>query len=239
MHKTILGFTALVATTAASAGTYVESAVTNSMTPQPTPTAAKMWFDGSRFRLEMAQGKQVQIFKDRTIYSLDVGAKTYSKIDKASLDAMMQKAKKATDDLQALMPPEARKKEQPKPAMDRAVKATGRTETGLGQSCKVWEVLVNGAKVQEMCVVDVNALPNGKEYLQTMQQMSDSFKGSPGAGDGAADVLKMNGIPVIQRMFMNGKLFQEVKTTVFRAAPTNPDMFAIPAGFKEKQVGEM
>jgi hypothetical protein len=49
----------------------------------------------------------------------------------------------------------------------------------------------------------------------------------------------MNGFPVITRMYLNGKLFQEVKTTVMRSAPTTDAMFTIPAGFKEMKMGEI
>lgn len=70
----------------------------------------------------------------------------------------------------------------------------------------------------------------------------EAFKGtsaSTGMADVWQDVKTMNGFPVITRMYMNGKLFQEVKTTAIRAADTPESMFVIPAGFKEQKMGEI
>jgi hypothetical protein len=132
--------------------------------------------------------------------------------------------------------------QQNKPKYERTLKATGRTESAIGQTCKVWEVFANGNKVQELCVVEVSALPNGKELVATMQQVGEAFKGTP-AGAGTMevwqDVKAMNGFPVITRMYMNGKLFQEVKTTAIRPAATPDSLFTIPAGFQEQKMGEI
>src|SRR5688572_19000750 len=108
MHKIILSVTAILGASAAAAGTYVESSGTNSYSPQPL--TAKMWVDNGRFRMEMQQGQQVQIFKDQTIYTVFPAKKTYSKLDQAAMDAVMKKASDATNDLYALLPPEERKK---------------------------------------------------------------------------------------------------------------------------------
>jgi len=229
----------------AVAGTYVESSATNHLTPQAKPQAMKMWAGNGRFRLEMSGGQVVQIFRDQAFYTLNAAGKSYTKLDKAALDAMTQKANEANKSLEALLPPDQRdkKKQANKPQVERTVKATDRTETAaIGQPCKVWEVLSNGTKVQELCVVEVSKLPNGKELMATMQQVGEAFKGtsaSTGMADVWQDVKTMNGFPVITRMYMNGKLFQEVKTTAMRAADTPESMFTIPAGFKEQKIGEI
>jgi hypothetical protein len=243
----------LIATVAAAAipsfavaGTYVESVATNHLTPNAQPQTMKMWAGSGKFRLEMSGGQVVQIFRDQAFYTLSVAGKSYTKMDKAALDAMTQKANEATKNLEALLPPDQRgknKQAQAKPQVDRTVKPTARTETAaIGQTCKVWEVFSNNAKVQELCVVEVAKLPNGKELVATMQQVGEAFKGtaaSAGMADVWKDVKDMNGFPVITRMYLNGKLFQEVKTTAMRAADTPESMFAIPAGFKEQKMGEI
>jgi len=229
----------------ASAGTYVESVATNHMTPQAQPQAMKMWAGNGRFRMEIQGGQVVQIFRDQAFYTLNAAGKSYMKLDKAALDAMTQKANAANKDLEALLPPDqqAKRKQTAKPQVERSVKPTNRTETAaIGQSCKVWEVFNNGTKTQELCVVEVAKLPNGKELIATMQQVGEAFKGtaaSAGMADVWRDVQTMNGFPVITRMYLNGKLFQEVKTTSIKPADTPDSMFAIPAGFKEQKMGEI
>jgi hypothetical protein len=224
----------------ATAGTYTESLATNHMTPQAQSHTMKLWTGNGKFRMEM-QGGVVQIFRDQAIYTLNPAGKSYSKTDKATLDAMTQQANEATKKLEELLPPEQRgkRKSQSKPQVDRTLKPTGRTESAIGQTCKVWDVISNGTKVQEMCVVEVAKLPNGKELVATMQQVSEAFQGtvaSAGMADMWKDVQTMNGYPVITRMYMNGKLFQEVKTTAIRSADTPETMFAIPAGYKEQKM---
>jgi hypothetical protein len=228
----------------ATAGTYVESLATNHMTPQAQSHTMKLWAGNGKFRMEM-QGGVVQIFRDQAFYTLNPAGKSYSRVDKATLDAMTQKANEATKSLEDLLPPEQRekRKSQSTPKVERTLKATDRTESAaIGQTCKVWEMFSNGTKVQEMCVVEVAKLPNGKELMATMQQASEAFKGtsaSLGMTDIAQDVKTMNGYPVITRMYMNGKLFQEVKTTAMRSADTPESMFVIPAGYKEQKMGEI
>jgi hypothetical protein len=228
----------------AAAGTYVESLATNHMTPQAQPHTMKMWAGNGKFRMEMPGGV-VQIFRDQAFYTLNPAGKSYTKIDKAALDAMTQKANEANKSLEALSPPDQRgtRKSQSKPQVDRTLKPTDRTEAAaIGQTCKVWEVMSNGTKVQELCVVEIAKLPNGKELVATMQQVGEAFKGtaaSAGMSDVWQDVKTMNGFPVITRMYMNGKLFQEVKTTAMGTADTPESMFAIPAGFKEQKMGEI
>lgn len=240
MNRTLLSIAACAFSSLASAGTYVESVVTNHFTPQTPPQPMKMWVDGAgKFRLETQKGEQVQIFRDKAFYTLNTATKRYTKTDQASLDAAMKKASAAADELRSLLPPDQRDKAKSKPAapaVERTVKPTTRTETAAGQTCKVWEVFVNGNKVRELCVVEIGKLPYGKDLVATMQQVNDAFKNSPGSMEAWADVQKMDGFPVITRMYLNGKLFQEVKTTAIRSEKTTDAQFTVPAGFQEQQL---
>jgi hypothetical protein len=246
MRKRSTGLIALAAAAAfaplATAGTYVESVATNHFSPQAQAQTMKMWTGNGRIRMEMQKGQQVQIFKDKTFYTLNVANKSYTRLDKAALDALTQQASETTKSIEALVPPEQRDKmkQQSKPKIDRSVKPTNRTESAIGQKCKVWEVLSNGTKVQELCVVEVSALPNGKELVATMEQVGEAFKGtaaSAGVMEVWQDVKTMNGYPVITRMYLNGKLFQEVKTTAIRSEATPDSLFVVPAGFQEQKMG--
>lgn len=240
----LITLTAVALPALASAGTYVESVATNHFSPQAQPQSMKMWTGNGRFRMEMQKGAQVQIFKDQTFYALNAANKSYTKLDKAAMDALTKQANDATKSLEALLPADQRGKSKPadKPQVDRSVKATGRSETSpLGQ-CKVWEVAVNGNKVQELCVIEVGSLPNGKELVATMESVGEAFKGTPasaGVTEAWQDVKTMNGYPVITRMYLNGKLFQEVKATVIKPADAPESLFVIPPGYKEQRMGDM
>lgn len=229
----------------ASAGTYVESIAANHFSGQVQKQDMKMWAGNGRFRMESQNGQQVQIFKDKTIYVLNTGAKTYSKLDKAAMDAMNRKVSEARENLEALLPPEQRKKKQPesRPKIDRTIKATGRTESSaMGQTCKVWEVFTNGAKVQELCVVEIASVPAGKDLFATIEQVGAAFAGTAaanGMAEVSQDMKTMNGFPVITRTYLNGKLFQEMKTTSIKSAATPESLFTIPAGFTEKELGDI
>lgn len=240
----LIALAAIAIPSFAAAGTYWESLATNHLTPQAQPQAMKMWAGNGRFRMEMQGGQVVQIFRDQAFYTLNLAGKSYSKLDKAALDAMTQKMNEANKSLEALLPPDQQGKKKPSSSKpERTLKPTDRSETAaIGQPCKVWEVFSGGAKVQELCVVEVAKLPNGKELIATMQQVGEAFKGtaaSAGMNDVWQDVKTMNGFPVITRMYLNGKLFQEVKTTAIRVADTPESMFTIPAGFKEQKMGEI
>ncbi|MET0535446.1 MAG: hypothetical protein ABW171_14610 [Steroidobacter sp.] len=227
------------------AGTYVESVATNHLSPQTQSQSMQLWVGTGRFRMEMQGGQAVQIFRDKAFYTLSPATRSYSKLDKAALERLMQQANEANKGLEAMLPPEQRgktKQTQSAPKVERSVKPTSRTEaSALGQQCKVWEVFANASKVQEMCVVDIATLPNGKELVATMEQVSEAFKGTA-AGAGTADVWEnvkaTNGYPVITRTYVNGKLLQEVKATTIRSAPTPDSLFEIPAGFQQRKVGE-
>ena len=229
----------------AGAGTYVESTATNHFTPQAQTVNMKMWAGNGRFRMESHNGQQVQIFKDQAIYVLNAGAKTYSKMDKAAMDAMNRKVSEARENLEALLPPDQRKKKQPesKPKSDRTVKATGRTESSaIGQTCKVWEVFSNGAKVQEQCVVEIASVPAGKDLFTAIEKVGAAFEGTAaasGMAEVSQDMKTMNGFPVITRIYVNGKLLQEMKTTSIKSAATPDSMFVIPPGFTQKELGDI
>jgi hypothetical protein len=159
----------------AAAGAYVESvAVSKQVIPQlpaeTGPQTLKMWFDGGKYRLVMAKG-DVQIFRDKAIYTLNPTTKRYTKTDQASMDAAFKQAEEAKEKLYALLPPEQREKmkksPQSNPATERTLKPTTRTDSTAGFTCKVWEAFVAGKKVQEHCVVEIGTLPVSKDLQAT------------------------------------------------------------------------
>ena len=103
--------TIALASTAASAGVYIEShQVELGEKPAPPPQVSKIYFDGGRMRSNDADGDGA-IFKNQTIYALDAENKTYTSVDKAAMDRMggqLAEARKKMEAQLAGMPPERR-----------------------------------------------------------------------------------------------------------------------------------
>lgn len=240
---TVSLFASLVFISTASAGTYIESV--SSYPPQAagkTPPVSKTWFDKGRFRAELPNNR-VQIFKDKTFYTLNLSKKTYTTMNQADFDRTMQQAKDSAKALRDLLPPEARAEEEKKaaervktvpPEYRRTLKATTRTESTPVGTCKIWEAFVGGNKGQELCVVPLASVPNSNEYLQTLKETSSIIANSPGAAAGMNqgwdDIQTTQGFPVITRMFIPGQTI-EVKVVAMRAVVATESLFAIPKDF--------
>lgn len=250
---------ATVAASSVSAGAYMESTRTATGGDAKKPEVMKMWFDGGRFRAESGT-EQVQIFDGKQIHVIDVAQKRYTTIDKASIDEFSGKLANLRSQMEAQMknmPPEQRAMveqmmsqmggtgAQAMEAAKRSVKQTGRSESAAGHSCKVWEVTVGGVKEQELCVVAPGSLPGGTDMMATMVKIGEMFKSLMesfgGAGRDAlsqawSDLQAINGIPVITRLYDNGRLSEEVKLTVIRSESVPATRFQIPAGYQQRKL---
>jgi uncharacterized protein YneF (UPF0154 family) len=247
---------AVLFSSAAGAGVYMESTQRSFDGDQKKPEVQRMWFDGGRFRTE--SGDEVMIFRNQTIYTLDRSDRTYVKIDRARMDQLGNKLADAQKQMQAQlanMPPEQRAMVEKMMGehmgamtagakKKRAVTKTGRTEKAAGFTCTVWEVTVDGTKEQEMCVVAPGAIPSGNEVMQTFRELGAMFEGFadklPVGGDLArevwSDLKAVNGIPVIMRDFENGKPIEENRMTAIRSEAPPAGAFDIPAGYKEEKI---
>ena len=228
----------------ACAGTYMESVQSLPATQGKTPAVAKTWLDKGRYRVDMPNGK-VQIFKDRTFFTVDNSKKTYSKMTEADLKATFAQADAATKALRDMLPQKDREELEKKAAARakgnseyaRTLKATARTEkTPLG-ACKVWEALVQGQKVQELCVIPLASVPNSTDFVATMKESDSMMNGTPAAGamgaGGWSDLQTTQGFPVITRMIIPGQGNIESKVMAIRSAPTPDSLFAIPKDYRE------
>lgn len=259
----ILALAVLLLPTVASAGVYMETSQLDLENPKQTPGTHKMWFDGGKFRSQTGSGDAVQIYRDDTFYVLEMKDKRYTALDKQSLEKMsstIAAAKKQMDARMANMSPEQRAMVEkmmgqaglgasaaatPPP---RTVKATSRSETAAGRTCKVWEVEVSGKKEQELCVVPAGALPGGPDMLATMRQLGKVFEGfvdSLGAkgnvaSDAWRDLQKLDGIPVITRTFNSaGKATDEIRLSAIREEAVAATQFQVPAGFTQRKLDQL
>ncbi len=240
---------------AAYGGVYLESTSTGEN--KATPKVAHMWFDGGRMRSESADGT-VAIFKDRTMYTLDPATKSYRVIDEATVTRLsggMADARKQMEERMANMTPEQRAMVEKMmaraggaapgaPAAKRVLKNTGRAEKAAGISCTVWEATVDGVKDEELCAA--KSFPGGDEVTKTFKEIGAMLKGfteqmSKGSRSGATqpwrDMETLNGVPIIQRDFENGKVTSETRLTAARTQPVPGAQFEVPAGYTERKMG--
>ena len=244
---------------AASAGVYMETAHKDLTDAKSAGEKHKMWFDSGNFRAEDADARAVQIYKDKIIYIVEMDEKRYTTLDKASIQSLSGQIAEARKQMEARMQnmtPEQREMVEKmmgnmgglgaKEPLARSIKPTSRTETAAGQTCKVWEVTVNGAKEEELCVVAPGSLTGGTEMMATMKELGDLFRdfmdSLGGAGsrntinDAWRDLQAVNGIPIITRTFENGKPSQEIRLMTVRSEAVPASQFAVPAGFKQKKL---
>jgi hypothetical protein len=260
--RTLAFLTIALASTAASAGVYIEShQVELGVKPAPAATVNKIYFDGGRMRSNDADGEGA-IFKNKTIYALDPEKKTYTMVDKATVDRMggqLADARKKMEAQMANMPPEQRAMmEQMMKQMGggapggklpkRDVKSTGRSESVAGFKCTIWEVTVDGQKDQELCATPASAIPGGTEVLAVMREIGEMMQGlSEGLGPMARrtaneewkDVAKIGGVPILTRDFEAGKPSSETRLAVIRKESVPASMFEVPAGYKERKMPKM
>jgi len=248
--------------TAAHAGAYLES-TEQELGSKEAPTVSKIWFEGGRMRTERRGhdgGSQLVVFRNQAMYLLDPQTKTYRVIDKATAERMgsqVAEAKKKMDERMAGMPPEQRAKmaammakmgagaggmpglEKP----ERTLKNTGRTETVAGIRCTVWDAFEDGRKAQELCAASPGSLPGGDEIMKTFREIStmmSSLTRSLGSLQNGTepwhDMDKINGVPILTRVFANGKAESETRLTVARKESVSGASFDVPAGYTEKKM---
>ncbi len=225
---------ALVCSAHAAAGTYVEASRTDLLNPLRPPVTQKMWFDGSRFRLENESGDAVEIFKDRTLYLLEPLRSRYAAFDVASLDN-----RPSGSHIAGL----ARTSATTLPGT-RIAHETSRAESSGGRACTVWEITVDGVKVQELCVIPASSVIGGDQIMADMRQvgeliedegLDDTLRGSVARSWNDLDLVQ--GIPILSRSFENGQPAVEIQITAVRTEPVPFTAFDVPAGFKRQKGG--
>jgi Domain of unknown function (DUF4412) len=248
---------AALASSTAIGGVYLES--TASGEGKSTATVSKLWFDGGRMRSEQGgDDGAVAIFKNRTMYTVEPKTKSYRVIDQATVGQIgerMASARKEMASRLANMPPEQRamvEKMMGKAgggliaqAPKRVLKNTGRAENVAGISCVIWEASVAGQKEEEICAAKSDALPGGDDVVKTLKEMGEMLKGfteslgqiaHSAASSPWRDMETINGVPILQRDFENGKVTSETRLTAARKESVPGTQFEVPAGYTEKKI---
>jgi hypothetical protein len=135
-----------------------------------------------------------------------------------------------------------------KPAVFDA-QATGGSQTIDGRSCKLWNVTRNGELSEQLCVVPMSAAPGSDEAIAVWKKMSalfekfgDRMRGQVDSGlqQSNAILAKINGIPIMTRTYVDGKLSPEqfiVKT--WKQQPIDAAKFEVPADYAKQEIPRM
>jgi hypothetical protein len=255
MKHAVTLITGLLAVGAAQAGVYIESVDRDVRTNKIEPSQ-KMYVQNGSGRFVDPTGATALI-KGDVLYILNDAEKSYTVLDKPTIDALAKKINAQFDQVKeqlARLPPEERA--QVEAVMAKQVPAlagklnytidakdTGKSDTVEGRACKVWNVTRNGELDEQMCVASFNQLP-GKEDLQAVfkrfaavyEEIAKSSQILDGAMMNEFNALtKINGYPLRSRDYDNGKLGDtERLVKVWREESFPASMFEVPAGYRKE-----
>lgn len=254
--RTVALAATLLLSTGASAAVYVETTYTDPRESKGAPETGRMWFDGSRFRAELHGEDMVHIYKDQTLYVIERKTKTYTAIDKPTLEKVggqLTAMRRQMEQQLAGLPPEQRQMVEKMlgqsaggdaPAK-RSVRKTARTGEAAGHACVIWEVTAEGRKEQELCVAPAGSLPQDEELMSTMSELGAMFATlaeSLGASGGDAmseawsELQTIKGIPLVTRSYRDGALAFETRITAIRNETLPAGAFDLPAGYRKRSL---
>jgi hypothetical protein len=195
--------------------------------------------------------RDITILRDGLIWSVNVPAHTFRKIDKSAMaaqhGAMEDKMKAYVQNL----PPERRAMFEQRMASlqqnahDYSVSDSGRSEHVGSYTCEVWQASRDGKVFTENCIAPQGGIPGGEELVKAAHNGSAIATDVISAMPQAARMMdpmyalygKMNGFPVLVR-FMSGTVANREETaTAIEKQSLPADQFAIPKGFTEAPLG--
>lgn len=195
--------------------------------------------------------RDITILRDGVIWSVNVPAHTFRKVDKSALaaqhGAMEDKMKAYVQNL----PPDRRAMFEQRMAAvqqgnhDYAVKDSGRSEHVGSYSCEMWQASRDGKVFTENCIAPQASIAGGEELVKAAHNGSAIATDVISAMPQAARMMdpmftlygKMNGFPVLVR-YMNGTVANREETATSIEKQSLPaDQFAIPKGFTEIPLG--
>ena len=246
----------------AQAGVYIETAERDTRTGQDRPDHVMYIQDGA-VRIEQPErgaDGDLMVFRDDAMYLIEPAKKTYTVLDRDTMhtvggivnDAMGMARKEL-----AKMSPEQRAMieqmmgEKAGSILGRTgeapaitVRDTGRLEAVDDRDCRNWEILRDGAVVQELCVVPFGNVPGKEDLAGLAARMSALVKELTGIlADIGFDVGGMEsleaveGYPVRIREFANGKADPvERVLKQWREEQVDPAMFQVPEGYERRDL---
>ena len=200
----------------AQSGMYLEAARIDLQDPRKPPDNQRIWLDAGRLRIEDETGKEIQIFKNRTLHVFDARRRRWVALSSG-----------ATAQTASTLAPGS-------PAL--TAHATSRVESAAGLPCTIWEVLSEGLKSQELCVASVEAVPGGTELRQTLLALGDLPDDAVIPGRNPQDpivpfwrtAVTVEGIPLVVYTFdAQGRPGTELRLTAIRSEPVPASAFEL------------
>jgi len=209
-------------------------------------------------RVETSGGSgNVVVFKDDVLYLLDAQQKTYSVIDQAALQRMIEQlgpALKKVQEMLAAMPPEQRAQLEKtlgtagagsKPVVEK-VRKTGRSDKIVGYACSYSEVLRDDVVSTEACVVAPAALKGSQELVDASTRVAAFMKPLTESVDlpflrqitarQLENYTQLGGIPVRVRRFDAGKAVSESTLQSIGTEALPATLFGVPEGYTKKEL---
>lgn len=257
--KPLLLTIALLAASTATAGVVVETVERNTKTGK-TGDGTRMYIQGSAARFDQsldASRADYVIFRDDVLYIVETGERSYTTMDRRSVEAMagqMGSAMKEMREQLAKLPPDQRKmmeqmmggnmpgaKAPPAPLVARDL---GRSEKVEGRSCRVWELSRNKVVESQICVVPFSELPGKEDVLGLMQRMSALMKPLADAMEGFGDLsndteamTSVKGFPILWRDYSGGKpTGEETVLRAWREENAAPALLQVPKGYRKRDL---
>lgn len=191
------------------------------------------------------------------ILLINHGDHTWRAMDKATMVNLGQHINPAMEKMQEMlknMPPERRAMMEKmfagqgiNPAMmggkvEMQVKKTGENQTINGYSCVKYETWREKEKVAEHCVSDWKQVPGSQEARGVFHDMASFsqevwqgvFKGGGGPASFFESIGKMEGYPVLTRIFSNGTIVSESLLTRVEEKSVSVQEFDPPKGYVQK-----
>ena len=174
---------------------------------------------------------------------LDHGKKTFTKITKADMEALV----KQLEDTMAQVPPEMRQMMAARMGGAGAAVSmapTGQSSTVGGKACKVYQMTATGRVVSESCLAEVSAIEISAADRATLQaaaawskDLTDALAKTPLGRIGDSIPFRGGLVPLRSTTIAaNGTRNTSEFSGVSTAAVT-ADTFAIPADYKEQKMG--
>jgi hypothetical protein len=243
----------LLGCAAARAGTFVEVSRTDLVNLLRPPETQKLWFDEGKLRIENERADAIQIFKDDTLFLIEPAQQRYTVLEPDGRDTRESGAlalaaeptpgatprAAATAVLTHLSDPAA-------PASTTALQPTPRSESVAGLRCRIWELVQDHETQQQLCIVPVSALPRGDEIAGTMRASGMALAGSVEQVAGAtresvagawSQLKGIDGLPVLVRLFQQGRAVTEYRITGWRTEPIPSNAFEVPSEYKSHRLG--
>lgn len=221
--------------------------------PPPQPAIRNYFVEHGEVRVDGAGGSLAYLFKDRTMFVIDVRQRIVHVLKSATTADFLARyatAVKQLDAVAATAAPEDRVDAQRRAESMRAVeqrltqttprdfRLTVRFENVDGHRCRIWEERENGAKRLEFCVAPATGITDGADVLGGLETLSRFREGAQfafGVDLGVApwwpDIAALGGIPLLIRVFDVDSLATQIEVHALKAGVAADDRFGLPEGY--------